>query len=251
MSKRLSIRDIEEIRQKRNGKGYEIVFQDGRIIWLTKRRTIAALLMLIEYGVSSEADLARGSEHLAEIKRMLTGRYEEEWIRDGYADANKPFSELWNEEGFTWIHPAQEKLQGNQQYVLRPEDHDRLFEDVKKAFRLSLSSENQKKIIAKQRDLCNLCGSKLRARKQIEKTTFAKDRVRMVFDHRTPVERGGKSTLVNYQALCFYCNKSKWQICNICDLPDCDADCSLAYPERSTVISPTQENISDRMKRQD
>lgn len=251
MGRRLSIIDIAEIRKRKSGKGYEIVFQDGRVIWLTKRRTIIALLMLIEYGISSEADLARGSSRLAEVKRILKGRYEEGWIRDGYADANKPFSELWNEEGFTWIHPAQEKILGSQQYVLRPEDHDRLFENVRKAFRVSLSPEDQRKVIAGQRGLCNFCGSRLRVKGQIRKTTFAKDRVRTVFDHRVPVEKRGRSVIENYQALCFYCNKSKWQICNICGLPNCDENCALAYPERSRIISPTQEDISDRMKRKE
>lgn len=245
----LQIENIKEIRKKEDGKGYEIVFSDDRVIWLTKRRTIISLLMLIKYGTSSEEDIARGSERLQEVKTILKGKYEEDWIQDGYADANKPFSELWNEEGFTFIHPAQEKLKGNQQYVLKPEDHERLFSQVKKAFRTAIDKNEALQILKNQNNRCNFCGSNLLSKGLIQKTTYAKDRVRLVFDHRIPVEKGGESSPDNYQALCFYCNKCKWQICNICHLPDCNINCALVTPEKNTVISPTQEDISDRLNR--
>lgn len=243
------IADVAAIRRKTGGKGYEIAFSDGRTIWLTKRRTIPALLLLIKHGTASEADLARGSQRLAELKRELKGKCDESWIQDFYADANKPFSELWNEEGFTWIHPAQERLHDNQKYVLRPEDHDRLFEPVMKAFRRSLNRSQKNDILGRQEGYCNLCGSRLMPKSRILKTTFAKDRVRVVYDHRIPVEKGGSSDIGNYQALCFYCNKCKWQICNICNLAECPSDCVLAYPERNTVIAPTGEDIRDRLNR--
>ncbi|QIZ07623.1 HNH endonuclease [Priestia megaterium] len=245
----LKIEDIVEIRKAIGRPGYEIVFSKDKVIWLTKRRTIISLLLLIKYGISSEADLARGSNRLLEVKGILKGKYNETWINDHYADANKPFSELWNEEGFTWIHPAQEKLNGNQQYVLKPEDHDKLFILIKKAFRTSLSIKEQDEVMKKQNGKCNLCGSSLLPKSKIQKNTYAKDRVRGVFDHRIPVEKGGDSTIDNYQALCFYCNKSKWQICNICHLDDCDTNCVLATPENNNIISPTKEDISDRLNR--
>lgn len=245
----LKIENISNIQKRPKNKGYEIVFKDGRIIWLTKRRTIVSLLLLIKYGESSEADLARGSRRLLEIKRIIKKRCAFEFIKDHYADANKPFSELWNEEGFTWIHPAQEKLRGNQKYVLHEKDHCKLFQPVKKAYRCSLSADNISEVIIKQHGRCNFCGSLIVTKDKIVKTTFAKDRVRAVCDHRMPVEKGGLSNNDNYQALCFYCNKSKWQICNICELPECSKDCVLSFPEKTSIILPTGENISDRLNR--
>ena len=97
----------------------------------------------------------------------------------------------------------------------------------------------------KQNGRCNICGSKIVPKSKLNKTTFSKDRRREVFDHRLPVEHGGESNLNNYQVLCFYCNKSKWQICNICDINGCHTNCVLRNPESNKIISPTGENISD------
>ena len=53
----LHLEDIIEIRKSSNRSGYEIVFPENRIIWVTKRRTLAGLLLLIKYEYCSEADL--------------------------------------------------------------------------------------------------------------------------------------------------------------------------------------------------
>ena len=101
----LRIEDIVIIRQAQiYGRGYEIVFPGNRMIWLTKRRTIAGLLLLIKYGVCSEEDLVGANDRLQEVKRILVGKVNPNWIKDRYGDANKPFSELWTEEGFSCIH---------------------------------------------------------------------------------------------------------------------------------------------------
>ena len=108
----LKIEDIVEIRSaKVYDKGYEIVFPDNRIIWLIKRRTIAGLLLLIKYETCSEEDLVGANNRLQEVKKILAGKYNPSWIKDRYGDANKPFSELWTEEGFSCIHA--EGLQGS------------------------------------------------------------------------------------------------------------------------------------------
>ena len=49
-------------------RGYEIVFPEDKIIWLTKRRTIAGLLLLIKYETCSEEDLVGANNRLREIK---------------------------------------------------------------------------------------------------------------------------------------------------------------------------------------
>ncbi len=200
------------------------MFEDGRMILMTKRRTIPALLILLKYGDGCEADLQKGSERLPEIKRILQGKIPGNWIQNSYADANKPFSELWNEEGFVWITntPGDRRL-GSQRYVLNPEDHVKFFtHSIQKANRRSLTPKEKETVRKKQQFQCNICKSQIYPRSKIKKLTFSRDRTREVFDHRIPVEKGGSSELENFQALCFYCNKSKWQICTICTADTCD-----------------------------
>lgn len=242
------IEDITEIRRRVGNPGYEIVFSDGSVIWITKRRTIPALLILLKYGDGCERDLTAASDRLPEVKRILAGKYPPDVIQDSYGDANKPFSELWNEEGFTWItnRPGDTRF-GSKRYILLSEDHERLFGNVRKALRRPPNRQTAIALVGAQQGRCNICGAFVKADTQIAAGTFCRDRVRAVYDHRTPVEKGGSSSPGNYQILCFFCNKSKWQICDVCTFENCDTNCVLAFPERSSVISPTGENIADRM----
>lgn len=241
----LRIEDIIEIRQAQvYDRGYEIVFPNNQIIWLTKRRTIAGLLLLIKYHTCSEEDLVGANSRLQEIKEILSGKYNPSWIKDRYGDANKPFSELWTEEGFSCVHA--EGLQGNRQYVLRPEDHDSLFNPNAKSVREQISSTDKQLVLQRQNNRCNICGSLLKPSNEIRPHTFAKDRVTLEFDHRIPVDRGGSSSVENYQALCHYCNKCKRQMCFVCH-EECGTNCALVSPETSTTVLATGEDISDRL----
>ncbi|HAF60022.1 MAG TPA: hypothetical protein DCK81_02650 [Clostridiales bacterium UBA9856] len=211
----LNIEDIIEIRQAQvYDRGYEIVFPENRIIWLTKRRTIAGLLLLIKYETCSEEDLVGANNRLQEIKQILAGKYNPSWIKDRYGDANKPFSELWTEEGFSSVHA--EGLQGNRKYVLYREDHDTLFNPNAKSVREQIGATDKQIILERQNHRCNFCGAVLKESTQIKPHTFAKDRVSLEFDHRIPVDHGGDSGIANYQALCHYCNKCKRQMCFVC-----------------------------------
>lgn len=244
----ISLNQVLEVRphEEQGVRGYQIVFTDSRVIFLTKRRTIIALLVLIHKGQGTEADLAKGNDTILEIRQILGERLPQKLVRDFYGDANKPFSELWNEEGFTFIDNLKGGRSGSSQvYSLKKDDHEKLFGVIKKAFRRAPTKEQQELIRRNQNGRCNCCGANIFPKNRIEKSMYAKDRRREVFDHRFPVEKGGDSTLENFQALCFYCNKAKWQICNICDLPDCDSNCALRSPEESAVIAPTGEDISD------
>lgn len=247
----MKLSDIQEIHKNPQGKGYVIIFRDGRSILMHKRRTIPALLTLLKHGEGCENDLTRSTTNLKEIKKELEGRIPPNLIQDSYSDANKPFSELWNEEGFTFIkNPVGEKRHGSQKYVLEEKDHEKLFIAHKKAERKLPPKDSIKLIIKKQKGKCNLCGALLKSRKDITPKTYAKDRVRLVWDHRIPVEKGGDSEANNFQALCFYCNKCKWQVCNFCnDGPVKCRKCVLAYPEETDIIFPTKENIADRLHR--
>lgn len=243
----LQIEDIIEIRKATiHDRGYEIVFGNNKVIWLTKRRTIAGLLLLIKYGTASEADLVGANNRLQEIKKLLNGKINPSWIQDRYGDANKPFSELWTEEGFSVVYA--EGLQGNRQYVLKKEDHDKLFNPNAKASRLQLGATDKTSVLLAQKNKCNFCGSNLLKKSEISKHTFAKDRVTLEFDHKIPIDRGGENTISNYQALCHYCNKCKRQMCFICD-QECSDECALVDPSKSFVVLATGENISDRFSR--
>ena len=243
----LQIEDIIEIRKAEiYDRGYEIVFPNNKIIWITKRRTIAGLLLLIKYEICSEEDLVGANGRLREIKNILKGKINDSWIQDRYGDANKPFSELWTEEGFSSIHA--EGLQGNRKYVLYKKDHDTLFNPNAKAVRTQISNTDRIIVLNRQNGRCNFCGSILKSSKNMSAHTFAKDRVSMEFDHRIPVDRGGKSCIDNYQALCHYCNKCKRQMCFICKEGQCTSSCALVSPETSKIILATGEDISDRLK---
>lgn len=245
---RLKLNQIQTIQKKPDGKGYEIIFNDGRTIYIHKKRTIPALLTLIRFGEGCEGDLTRSSNNLQEIKEVLKGKIPDNLILDSYSDANKPFSELWNEEGFTFItNPPGQTRNGSKKYVLKDADHEKLFSAAKKAERKPPPANIQAKILKEQNSRCNFCDSILKTASEIAESCFSRDRVRIVWDHRIPVEKGGSSDNLNYQALCFYCNKCKWQICNMCDLdPSGCKKCALAYPEETMRIAPTEEDISDR-----
>lgn len=247
----VTLADITIIKKNPVGKGYVIVFNNNKQIFIHKRRTIPALLTLIKHGEGCENDLTSSTSNLADIKSELKGRIPDDLIQASYSDANKPFSELWNEEGFVFIYnPVGQKRQGSQKYVLDLADHDKLFTISKKAERKPPSSKEQEALLKSQNSKCNFCGSVVMAESKMRKDVFAKDRVRLVWDHRVPVEKGGDSDQGNYQGLCFYCNKCKWQICNICTSShgEC-AGCALAFPEKTTIIHPTSEDIVDRLKR--
>ncbi|MDO8335163.1 MAG: HNH endonuclease [Candidatus Saccharibacteria bacterium] len=244
----LTIAGITSITKHISGRGYAINFPDGRVIHLHKRRTIPALLTLIKFGEGCETDLTRNSTNLADLKEALRGKMSEDFFQDSYSDANKPFSELWNEEGFTFItNPHGQSRLGSKKYVLDPNDHEKLFLAGKKAERKPPTATHQEVLMQRQDSCCNLCNSKLRVGAGISPNSFSRDRIRLVWDHRIPVEKGGDSLAGNYQALCFYCNKCKWQVCNFCTLPaDSCFNCALAFPEETSIIAPTQENIGDR-----
>lgn len=86
----MKIEDIKKVYKSNDEKirGYFIEFNDGRKIHLTKRRTIIALLILIKYGEGTEADLAKGSSKIPEIKKTLSGKIPDDYIQDFYGDAN-------------------------------------------------------------------------------------------------------------------------------------------------------------------
>jgi hypothetical protein len=244
----IKLEDFKSIKRSKINKGYDLILNDNRIINIHKRRCIPALLTLIRFGEGCESDLTKSTSNLLEIKGILGNKIDSSIIKDSYGDANKPFSELWTEEGFTFItNPPNQTRNGSKKYVLNQNDHHKLFEVVKKAERKPPPNEVKLLILKTQNGKCNFCGTQLKKGSEVLSNTFARDRVRLVWDHRNPVEKSGTSDNENYQALCFMCNKHKWQICQLCpSTPDC-SNCALAFPEICVNVIPTNENISDRL----
>lgn len=239
----LNFDDIIEVRAAESPRnGYEIVFKDNKIVWVIKKRALIGLLLLLKYEICTEADLAGANTRLLDLKNDLSGKINSAWIKDRYGDANKPFSELWTEEGFSCVHA--EGLIGNRQYVLRRQDTDLLLNISAKGNRVSLSREIKNKIINTQNNRCNICGAKF---KTPEEHTFSKDRVKCEFDHRIPIDRGGENKESNIQALCHYCNKCKRQMCFVCRESSCSEYCALVNPESNTIVIATGEDITDRI----
>ena len=115
---RVYLKDIVSIQKNKDG-GYDIFFTDDRKIHIHKRRTIPALLTLIKHGEGCESDLTNATDNLRLIKEELAEKIPADLIQDSYSDANKPFSELWNEEGFFFIqNPPGKKRFGSQVYIL-------------------------------------------------------------------------------------------------------------------------------------
>jgi hypothetical protein len=244
----IKLTDFKSIKKSKLNKGYDLILNDGRVINIHKRRCIPALLTLIRFGEGCESDLTKSTYNISEIKKILGDKIDPLIIKDSYGDANKPFSELWTEEGFTFItNPPNQTRNGSKKYVLDANDHKKLFEVVKKAERKPPSNENRTTILQVQNGKCNFCATKLKEAKVLSENIFARDRVRLVWDHRHPVEKSGTSEDENYQALCFMCNKHKWQICQLCPTsPDC-SKCALAFPEINKIVIPSGEDISDRL----
>lgn len=95
----------------------------------------------------------------------------------------------------------------------------------------------------KQRDgfQCNI--TKIPLLETPEKYTFAKNMRKKSIDHRKPRLKDGLTKLENLQLLSDYVNERKKQICSICPTPDCN-NCALAWPEKTSIIFPTKEDIS-------
>ena len=245
----LKLEDIEKIEKNPSGKGRLIRFFDGRAIHMLRARTIPALLTLIRYGEGCEKDLTSSTQNLEEIKALLKGKIPDGLIRDSYGDANKPFSELWNNEKFDFItNPSGEKRLGSQKYILDPKDHDKLFKNFIKVYAKPPKESIQKDLLIETDGKCNLCKSLVRPKQKVTSNTFSKDRSILEWDHRVPLEVGGANSDTNYQPLCHYCNKSKSQRCSDCDHgPVGCKECALAFPESFQVVVATGEDISDKM----
>ncbi len=91
---------------------------------------------------------------------------------------------------------------------------------------------------------CNLLGNTLY---KSSKGKFSSNFKKIAIDHRVPQLKGGEDKIENLQLLSYYINERKNQICAKCINSVCE-QCVLAFPENSSEIYPTGEDISDLTK---
>ncbi len=91
---------------------------------------------------------------------------------------------------------------------------------------------------------CNILGNDLY---KSSKGKFSSNFRKIAIDHRIPQLKGGEDKIKNLQLLSYYINERKNQICAKCVDSIC-GECVLAFPERTSKIYPTGEDISDLTK---
>jgi len=91
---------------------------------------------------------------------------------------------------------------------------------------------------------CNILGVKLIKE---EKGRFLSNFRKIAIDHRIPQLKKGKDEFENLQLLSYYVNERKNQVCAKCSYFGC-LECALAFPEKTSIIYPTKEDISELTK---
>ena len=171
-------------------------------------------------------------------------------LDDMFHDPNRALSSLRLEDGFESFIDT--KSIRNVTHVKL--NLDRLFSTVNKdtdVIRLSpadnrttLTKAEQRLIYDKFEGKCNISGVRLLNEDTLtQKHMFLKNYFIATCDHRKPLSKGGSNQEHNFQLVSRTINQEKNKICNVCTEPVCSI-CALAHPERSTLIYPTQQDIS-------
>ena len=167
-----------------------------------------------------------------------------------FHDPNRALSSLRLEDGFAPF--IETKSIRNVTHVKL--NIDRLFSTINKDTdviklwpednRISISRDLQQLIYEKFEGKCNITGIELlRDSEALPKHTFLKNYLIATYDHRQPLSKGGSNQEHNFQLVSRTINQEKNQICNVCTDSMC-AICALAHPEKSTLIYPTQQDVS-------
>ncbi len=165
-------------------------------------------------------------------------------------DDNKLFGELLDQSGFRefmFNRPVRNKLK-----VWDIDLHDLFLKTTETIEPLYFGIASQGNIgkhvdalIKKQGLKCNILKIDLLKN---SKGAFLGNFRKIAIDHRVPQLKRGSDEIDNLQILSYYVNERKNQICAKCNELNCD-NCALAYPEKSTIVKPTKEEIGNIMKR--
>lgn len=183
-------------------------------------------------------------------KNYPDGITTEDMYREHNIDDNKLFGELKDQSAFDGFMFQEGRRNNKNIWKLKLEE---LF--IKTEGQLSPiwfgmhTNTNIRKhleeLIIRQKGLyCNI----LKIPLEIEtKSKFLSNYRKIAIDHRRPQSKKGTDNIENLQILSYYVNERKNQVCAKCNEPNCEI-CALAFPEKSKIIYPTQEDISKLMK---
>ena len=160
---------------------------------------------------------------------------------------NKMFDELRNESGFSQFIDKDGRREQVDVIILNLTLLWKMTENISEPIWFGVEKQIplqqfEKGLIQRDGFICNITGIPLSLKPP--KDTFAKHLRMKSIDHRKPKLKRGKTELDNLQLLADYINERKKQICSICPDPKCE-ECVLAFPEKSDIVYPTKENISD------
>ena len=160
---------------------------------------------------------------------------------------NKMFDELRNESGFSQFIDKGGRREQVDVIILNLTLLWKMTENISEPIWFGVEKQIplqqfEKGLIQRDGFICNITGIPLSLKPP--KDTFAKHLRMKSIDHRKPKLKRGKTELDNLQLLADYINERKKQICSICPDPKCE-ECVLAFPEKSDIVYPTKENISD------
>ena len=99
-----------------------------------------------------------------------------------------------------------------------------------------ISSKKRKRIIIRDKNICQLCGEK-----------FSDSELQI--DHKIPLIKGGSKKDNNLQALCVDCNVKKRMVCKRCKKSSCD-NCVLAHPilVKNQIILELPPKVYEKLK---
>ncbi len=166
----------------------------------------------------------------------------------GYGiDDNKLFDELRSHSGFASLMEKQSERRENKDvWKLDLEKLWSVSEGLSNPiwFGLNDTTDLQKfKPELTKRDgyRCNISGIPLLDE---SKGKFVSNARKPAIDHRRPQNKKGEDNIENLQFLSEYINLMKMKQCTSCCMDAKCEECALAFPEKTSIIYPTKEDIS-------
>jgi hypothetical protein len=183
------------------------------------------------------------------VKQLKTGITSVDMKNKYGIDDNKLFDELKNASGFKAFMVKQPKRRENKDvWKLNLESlwsvSNKITEDPiwwGKQAQGDLQKFHDKILKNQGGFFCNISGVPLLAD---SKGMYVSNLRQPAIDHRRPRHKGGEDKLENFQFLSHYMNEMKNQQCAKCSDGNNCKKCALAFPEKFSIVYPTDEDIS-------